>query len=143
MPHEILKWAFKNGAEGVAFSGFDDEMRKNFTTSYLHDVRRQADDLGFYLEWGNGQHIPTDMTSWGRKDIYVNNRKAVDESYALGIKIIRSCSGGLMRWKQDSPATEVFLKETASELKNRPGCFVTTVSFLQLKLISNSQPLSC
>jgi sugar phosphate isomerase/epimerase len=123
MPDELINWASVNGAEGIAFSGFNDEMRENFTIPYLHDVRQQADDLGFYLEWGNGQHIPTDMTSWGRKEIFANNRKAVGEAYALGVKIVRSCSGGLMRWKQDSPLTETFLKETATELKTQAAMF--------------------
>lgn len=122
-PHELLKWAKSNEAEGVAFSGFSDVIRKNFTNSYLHDVRQMAEDLCLYIEWGNGQHVPMDLTSFMKKEIYLSNRKAVGEAYALGVKIIRSCSGGLMRWKHDAPDTEVFLKEAAIELKKQARMF--------------------
>jgi sugar phosphate isomerase/epimerase len=123
LPHEFLSWAKNNDAEGVAFSGFSDEIRDNFTTSYLHDVRQQADDLGLYVEWGNGQHVPMDLNTFTKKEIYLSNRKAVGEAYALGVKIIRSCSGGLMRWKHDAPDTEILLKEAASELKKQSQMF--------------------
>lgn len=123
LPHELLNWAKINNAEGVAFSGFSDNIRENFTTSYLHQVRQQADDMGLYLEWGNGQHVPMDLNSFTKKDIYLSNRKAVGEAYALGVSIIRSCSGGLMRWKHDAPDTEVLLKEAASELKKQAQMF--------------------
>jgi sugar phosphate isomerase/epimerase len=123
MPDEILDWASVNGAEGVAFSGFEDELRDNFTTSYLSDIRKKADDLSLYIEWGNGQHVPMDLTSFSKKEIYTSNRKAVQEASSLGAKIIRSCSGGLMRWKHDAPGTEVFLKESASELKKQAQMF--------------------
>jgi sugar phosphate isomerase/epimerase len=122
-PNELLHWAKTNGAEGVAFSGFNEAHREKFTTSYLHDVRQMADDLNLYLEWGNGQHVPMDLSSFTKKDIYLSNRKAIGEAYALGIRIIRSCSGGLMRWNHNAPDTEVFLKETASELKKQAQMF--------------------
>jgi sugar phosphate isomerase/epimerase len=123
LPHEVLKWAKNNDAEGVAFSGFSDEIRANFTSSYLHDVRKMGADLGLYLEWGNGQHVPMDLNTFTKKDIFLSNRKAVDEAYALGAKIIRSCSGGLMRWKHDAPDTEVLLKQAATELKKQAQIF--------------------
>jgi sugar phosphate isomerase/epimerase len=123
MPHELLDWASLNGAEGIAFSGFEDEVREKFTSSYLTDIRKKADDLSLYLEWGNGQHVPMDLTSFSKKEIYSSNKKAVEEAYALGAKIIRSCSGGLMRWKHDAPETEVFLKESATELKKQAHMF--------------------
>jgi 3-oxoisoapionate decarboxylase len=123
MPHELLKWAKANGADGIAFSGFPDSIRERFTTSYLNDVRQMADDLHLYLEWGNGQHVPRDLTSFAGKDIYDSNRRAVDEACNLGAKIIRSCSGGLMRWNRDAPETSVFLKESAVELKKQAQMF--------------------
>jgi 3-oxoisoapionate decarboxylase len=123
MPHELLEWASMNGAQGVAFSGFSDEKREKFTTSYLHDIQQMAHDLDLYLEWGNGQHVPMDLNTFAAKDIFTANRRAVGEAYALGVNIIRSCSGGLMRWKKDSPETEVFLKEAARELKKQAQMF--------------------
>jgi sugar phosphate isomerase/epimerase len=123
MPDEIIDWASVNGAEGVAFSGFDDTLRDKFTTSYLRNIRKKANDLSLYLEWGNGQHVPMDLSSFSKKEIYQSNRKAVGEAYTLGVRIIRSCSGGLMRWKQDAPETEVFLKASADELKKQAQMF--------------------
>lgn len=123
LPHEMVRWASENGAEGVAFSGYSDDSRKNFTSSYLQEVRQISDDLGLYLEWGNGQHVPMDLSTFGKKEICQSNRKAVEEASALGVKIIRSCSGGLMRWVKDSPSTMVILKEAASELKKQASMF--------------------
>lgn len=123
MPMETLKWAYENGAEGVAFSGYCDEKREEFSSSYLRDVKNFADDLGLYIEWGCGQHVPMDLTSFSKKDIYISNRRAAGEAYGLGVNIIRSCSGGLMRWKKDSPATETILKEAARELKKQASIF--------------------
>jgi sugar phosphate isomerase/epimerase len=123
MPDEIIDWASANGAEGLAFSGFDNVLRDKFTTSYLRNIRKRANDLSLYLEWGNGQHVPMDLSSFSKKEICQSNRKAVGEAYALGVRIIRSCSGGLMRWKQDAPDTEVFLKASAAELKKQAQMF--------------------
>lgn len=123
MPVEMLKWAYENGAEGVAFSGFDNDARELFTSSYLRDTKKLADDLGLYIEWGNGQHVPMDLVKFSPKEIYISNRRAVGEAYGLGVNIIRSCSGGLMRWEKDSPETEVLLKETAHELKKEASIF--------------------
>ena len=123
MPDEYVKWASANGAEGVAFSGFPDILRENFTSSYLHDVRQMAQDSGLYLEWGNGQHVPMDLTSFSKKEIFSSNRKAAEEANLIGARIIRSCSGGLMRWRQDAPDTEVLLKEAVGELKKQGQMF--------------------
>ena len=123
MPMEMIRWAHENGAEGVAFSGYDDEARELFTSSYLRDTKDLADDLGLYVEWGNGQHVPIDLTSFTPKEIYNSNRRAVGEAYGLGINIVRSCSGGLMRWQKDSPPTEQMLRDTARELKKQASLF--------------------
>jgi len=123
MPMEVIKWAHDNGAEGVAFSGYDAATRENFTSSYLRDVKDLANDLGLYLEWGCGQHVPMDLESFSPKEIYISNRRAVGEACGLGAGIIRSCSGGLMRWKKESPSTSKILKETARELKKQASIF--------------------
>jgi sugar phosphate isomerase/epimerase len=123
MPMEMVKWAYDNGAEGVAFSGYSDSDRENFTSSYLRDVKDMANDLGLYLEWGCGQHVPMDLESFKPKEIYISNRRSVGEACGLGASIIRSCSGGLMRWKKNSPPTSRMLKETARELKKQAPLF--------------------
>jgi 3-oxoisoapionate decarboxylase len=123
MPDEILTWASVNGAEGVAFSGFEKSIMENFSASYLHDVRQQADDLELYIEWGGGQHIPMDLANFTKKEIFDSNRKIVEKACALNTRIIRSCSGGSMRWKHDAPDTDQFLKEAAIELKKQAQMF--------------------
>jgi 3-oxoisoapionate decarboxylase len=123
MPFELVKWGMVNGAEGIAFSGFDEIVREKFTTSYLHEVRQLADDNGLYLEWGNGQHVPMDLGTFVHKEIFQSNRKAVGEAYSLGVNIIRSCSGGLMRWKKEAPSTGSLLEEAAKELKKQASLF--------------------
>lgn len=133
MPVEMLKWAHENGAEGVAFSGYDDDARELFTSSYLRDTKKLADELGLYIEWGNGQHVPMDLVKFSPKEIYQSNRRAVGEAYGLGVSIIRSCSGGLMRWEKDSPATETLLKETARELKKEASLFRDNGAILSIE----------
>jgi sugar phosphate isomerase/epimerase len=123
MPDEVIKWASENGAEGVSFSGYKDETRELFTSSYLRDVKQMADELGFYLEWGCGQHIPLDTVSFKPKEILLSNRKAIGEAYGLGVNIIRSRSDGLIRWNKDSPSTEIILKATAKELQKQSSMF--------------------
>jgi sugar phosphate isomerase/epimerase len=123
MPFEMVKWGIVNGSEGIAFSGYENAVREKFTTSYLHEVKQLADDNGLYLEWGNGQHVPMDLTSFTEKEIFSSNRKAVGEAYALGVNIIRSCSGGLMRWKKDSPSTDHLLQAAAAELRKHSQLF--------------------
>jgi len=123
MPIEAVQWAYDNGAEGVAFSGYAAGTRERFTSSYLRDVKNKANDLGLYLEWGCGQHVPIDLETFKPMDIYISNRRAVGEACGLGAGIIRSCSGGLMRWKKGSPATGTLLKETARELKKQAPLF--------------------
>jgi sugar phosphate isomerase/epimerase len=153
-PLEMIKWAHENGAEGVAFSGFAEKAREAFTSSYLRDVRQLADEYGLYLEWGGGQHVPADLETFRKKDIYVSNRRAVGEACGLGVSIIRSCSGGLMRWKKESPSTEFFLKEAARELKRQAPIFrecgitlaiethfeFTTFELLRLFEMSETEP---
>jgi sugar phosphate isomerase/epimerase len=83
----------------------------------LAELRAFAAGHGLYLEWGGAQHIPRDMTSWAQKDVFEINRRAASEAAALGTSIVRSCSGGLMRWDPANPPTEVLLRDTAGALR--------------------------
>jgi len=123
LPHELVQWANSCSAEGIAFSGFPEASREKFNTSYLRGVSKMAKDLDLYLEWGNGQHVPMDLSTFSKKEILSSNRKAIEEANALGAKIIRSCSGGLMRWNPEAPDTEIFLKEAAGELIKQASMF--------------------
>ena len=116
-PLDVLVWAHENGGEGVQFSGLRAEERGPMDTVYLRDLAGYAADQGLYLEWGGGQHIPLDIQTWESKDIFPINRKAAEEAAVLGARIIRSCSGGLMRWDKQSPATDTFLKLMSEALR--------------------------
>ena len=118
-PLEILKWAEKNGAEGVQFSGLSSEERAKLDPADLKDIAQYASSHNLYLEWGGGEHIPFDTNTWRRKDIFEVNRKAAMEAAILGTRVIRSCSGGLMRWKPESPSTSSLLDQTANSLRQQ------------------------
>jgi sugar phosphate isomerase/epimerase len=115
-PLEALKWAAGAGAEGVQFSGLEPSAAAAVDKSYLEDLGQFASSEGLYLEWGGAQHIPREMNTWGKKEIFDINRKAALEARLVGAAAVRSCSGGLMRWRSDSPPTETLLTETADAL---------------------------
>lgn len=118
-PIETLQWAVKHGADGVAFSGLDKRVRDKIDKEYLKDLKQYADTNNLYLEWGGGLHIPRDMNSWNKKDIFANNQQMAEEAEILETQIIRSCSGGLMRWNPKNPPTETLLAEMANTLKQQ------------------------
>ncbi len=112
-PLEVLKWADTNGAKGVQFSGLNPEDAEKVDSVYLKDLASYALDRDLYLEWGGAQHIPYDLETWEKKDLGEINRKAAEQAAILGTTIVRSCSGGLMRWNPQSPMTEILLEEMA------------------------------
>jgi sugar phosphate isomerase/epimerase len=118
-PLELLKWAKDNGAEGVQFSGLSPEESRNLDKAYLEDLAQYASSQNLYLEWGGGQHIPFDMETWGKKDIVEVNRNAAREAAIIGTPVVRSCSGGLMRWNPESPQTEMLLEAMADSLRSQ------------------------
>ncbi|MBN2206184.1 MAG: sugar phosphate isomerase/epimerase [Candidatus Aminicenantes bacterium] len=115
---EILDWAAANGADGVQFSerplpaGRDERDH-----AFLSELGARARAAGLYLEWGGAEHIPVDLESGRPKDITAVNRRAAEEARALGVRIIRSCSGGLMRWTDQGPSTEALLRAAADGLR--------------------------
>jgi sugar phosphate isomerase/epimerase len=116
-PMDVLRWAVANGAEGVQFSGLEPEVRRWVDRPCLEDIRDYARAHDLYLEWGGAGHIPREMGSWARKEIFECNRKAAEEAAVLETVVVRSCSGGLMRWGDDAPMTETLLRETAEALR--------------------------
>jgi sugar phosphate isomerase/epimerase len=115
-PLQTLQWAFAHGANGVSFSGLTRDRRARLDAAALADIRAFAADHALYLEWGGAQHIPRDMTSWARTDLFEVNHRSAREAAALGAAVVRSCSGGLMRWNGASPPTEALLRESAEAL---------------------------
>jgi len=111
-----MEWAVAHGAGGVSFSGLAPGWQAQTDAAALADLRAFAADHDLYLEWGGAQHIPRDMTTWAPRDLFDGNRRAAREASVLGASIVRSCSGGLMRWDASSPATETLLRETAGAL---------------------------
>lgn len=115
-PLQTLRWAKAHGAEGVHFSGLEARHLAIVDTSYLRDLAAWARENNLYLEWGGGQHIPREAGSWARKELFAINRLAAEQAEIIGTRIVRSCSGGLIRWRSDSPMTETLLQETAEAL---------------------------
>ncbi len=118
-PLETLRWAKSHGAQGVQFSGFTPEQQTKMDAGYLSDLAQLAWNNGLYLEWGGAQHIPLNMETWKEKDIFEANRTVAREASKLGIRPIRSCSGGLMRWHPENPPTKTLLDKTAEALKSQ------------------------
>jgi 3-oxoisoapionate decarboxylase len=115
-PAATLSWAAAHGADGVAFSGLSAAQQARLDRAALTDLRDQALAQDLYLEWGGATHIPRDMTSWTARDVLAVNRRAAQEAEWLGARIVRSCSGGLMRWNPANPDTSTLLAETARAL---------------------------
>ncbi|MBD3414121.1 MAG: TIM barrel protein [Candidatus Aminicenantes bacterium] len=122
-PLETLEWAEENHAEGVQFSGLSVKERIMIDDAYLKDLSLYAAEKDLYIEWGGAQHIPFDMESWDPKDVHSINKKAVQEASVLGTHVVRSCSGGLMRWEPKNPDTEFLLRATAETLTEQRSLF--------------------
>ena len=116
-PFELLEWAVMNGADGVQFSEVNVPPGTAVDRIFLQELRSYAGENRLYIEWGGGQHIPLDLETGRPKDILAVNRKAADEACQVGSPTVRSCSGGLMRWKKEAPSTDEFLRLTAAALR--------------------------
>ncbi|MDH7512429.1 MAG: TIM barrel protein [Clostridiales bacterium] len=118
-PFEVLEWVERNGGEGVQFSEVNLPRRRALDRCFLNELAACASEKGLYLEWGGGEHIPFDLETGTPKDIFKVNRRAAEQAHTLGVRVVRSCSGGLMRWQEDSLPTEVFLRAMAKSLRSQ------------------------
>ncbi len=116
---ELMDWVEANGGEGVQFSEVNLPPGRRLDKSFLRDLSQYAREKRLFLEWGGGQHIPFDLLSGRPVDIFKVNRRAAEQAHLLGLRAVRSCSGGLMRWTDDSLPTAVFLKMMAESLKRQ------------------------
>ncbi len=114
---ETLQWAVDHQAEGVAFSGLMERTEQKLDAPILNNIRNFAKSNNLYLEWGGGQHLPWDIANNKRKEIIRFNTIVCQEASELGVSIVRSCSGGLMRWNPKGPGTDEYLQAMAKELK--------------------------
>jgi sugar phosphate isomerase/epimerase len=122
-PFEVLDWAVMNGAEGVQFSEVNLGPGQALDKTFLDELRTYAAENSLYIEWGGGEHIPLDLATGRPKDIAATNRRAAEQARRLGVANIRSCSGGLMRWKKDGPSTEEFLRLMTKALQAEKTMF--------------------
>jgi sugar phosphate isomerase/epimerase len=118
-PFELLEWAVMNGADGVQFSEVNVPPGTAVDRIFLQELRSYAGENSLYIEWGGGQHIPLDLETGRPKDIRAVNRRAADEACQVGSPTVRSCSGGLMRWKKEAPSTDEFLRLMAAALREQ------------------------
>jgi 3-oxoisoapionate decarboxylase len=116
-PFELLDWAVMNGAAGVQFSEVNLPPSQALDKGFLLELRGYAAENRLYLEWGGGQHIPLDLATGRKRDITAVNRAAAEQAAVLGVRTIRSCSGGLMRWSKGSPPTEEYLRLASGALR--------------------------
>lgn len=115
---EALEWAVLNEAEGVQFSEINVPAGTALDRALLQDLRGYAEENGLYVEWGGGEHIPLDLETGRPRDIFAANRRAAEQAFQVGSSTVRSCSGGLMRWKKESPSTDDFLRAMAASLRD-------------------------
>ncbi len=115
---EVLEWAVLNEAEGVQFSEINVPPGTALDKTFLEDLRSYAKESGLYIEWGGGEHIPLHLDTGRPRDILAANRKAAEQAFHIGSSTLRSCSGGLMRWKKESPSTDEFLRAMAASLRD-------------------------
>ena len=113
-PFEALDWALLNDADGLQFSEAPEQAGDKI---FLDELAHYAAQNNLYLEWGGGEHIPFDLATGKAKDIAAGNKRAAEQAARMGVRTIRSCSGGLMRWKEDSIPTEILLREMARSLR--------------------------
>jgi sugar phosphate isomerase/epimerase len=133
-PGQVLDWAKAHGAAGVQFSDVQLKPDERLNEPFLRDLAQQAAGLGLYVEWAGGQHIPFDTTTWRPKDLLPINAAAARQAAILGTRVVRSCSGGLMRWGDEAPPTETLLREMAPALKAQRGLLTDLNVVLAIEL---------
>jgi sugar phosphate isomerase/epimerase len=133
-PFAVLEWVAKQGGEGVQFSEIHLPLGRDADSAFLKDLAGSARERGLYLEWGGGQHVPYDTTTWRPKDLFPGNRRAAEEAYALGTDVVRSCSGGFFRWADDAPPTDELLRAMAAALQPQRRMFEDLAVTLAIEL---------
>ncbi len=122
-PFAVLEWVARHNGDGVQFSEVHWPTGWVDDTTALQDLAAAASERGLYLEWGGGQHVPFDTTTWADKNLLADNSQAAKQAHALGARIVRSCSGGFFRWHDAAPDTEELLRATATALRAEAPLF--------------------
>ncbi len=118
-PLDVLNWVAARGGDGVQFTELHLGEGRSLDDGVARDLAQRAREQDLYIEWAGGEHIPFDTTTWRRKDLVPINTTAAKQAATVGASVVRSCSGGLMRWRDDSPPTEVLLRKTAPAMKTQ------------------------
>ena len=121
-PFEVVEWASEHGADGVQFTEMNvpdswGPERWTLDRAFLADLAQAAAERKLYLEWGGAQHLPYDCRDWSARDVVTLNRIAAEQARTVGCDVIRSCSGGLMRWSDVAPPTDQLLAEMGDVLR--------------------------
>ncbi|UCG85804.1 MAG: sugar phosphate isomerase/epimerase [Gemmatimonadota bacterium] len=122
-PFAVLDWVAGHGGQGVQFSEVHLSEGQVLDAQLLEDLASAASELGLYLEWGGGQHVPFDTNTWSATNLLPGNRRAAEQANALGARIVRSCSGGFFRWDDATPPTEELLQMMADALRPQRRMF--------------------
>jgi len=133
-PFEALDWVQAHGGEGVQFSDVQLKEGQKLDEAFLRELRRRADERGLYLEWGGAHHIPVDTRRWTPKDLLPINAAAARQAAALGARVVRACSGGLMRWSDKAPPTETMLLEMTRALRAQEAVWTDLKVVLAIEL---------
>lgn len=115
-PFDLLEWVSEAGGDGVQFSEVHLPPGRPVDAAFLRELGAAAAAAGMYLEWGGGQHVPFDTTTWQPLDLASVNRRAAEQASELGTRIVRSCSGGFFRWQDDAPSTDDLIRAMATAL---------------------------
>jgi len=133
-PFAVLEWVHAAGGEGVQFSEVHPGPERPVDPGMLREMAAAAREREMYLEWGGGQHVPFDTTTWTPKDLAGLNRKAAEEANVLGARVLRSCSGGFFRWHDEAPPTGELLDAMARALEPQRAVFEDLGVTLALEL---------
>jgi len=156
-PFEVLDWVEKSGGQGVQFSEVNLPGGRAPDRALLKDLADYASEKKLYLEWGGAEHIPFHLETGKPKDILKINKRAAEQAHLLGIETLRSCSGGLMRWANDSLPTEALLKAISRSLRGQKKMLndfgvtlaiethfeFTTFELLRLLAMAEAEPGDC
>ena len=119
----MIDWVARHGGHGVQFSEVHLSDGQALDAELLHDIGAAARERGLYLEWGGGEHVPFDTSTWSTKDLLPGNRRAAEQASSLGARVVRSCSGGFFRWYDAAPPTEKLLQSMADTLRPQRHMF--------------------
>ncbi len=116
---QILDWTAEHGGDGVQFTSVPElgTSDNQVDSGFLRELGEHARSRKMYLEWGLASHVPFSLADGSPQPVLESIRLAAEQAEILGVSVVRSCSGGLMRWSNHLPPTEAMLEGMVAELK--------------------------